>query len=346
MDLSAENILTIPESAPERLFSADGKTARRQFRTLAFRWHPDRCKDPKARDVFERVRRLYDAARAKQKKSAPDAGEILLTDIDGRKFRLRYRMKSKFELGETYVGRNSVAWKIDDEHRDLFEAAGNTIPSLPFADDKMRREMMQYLPAVRKIISGPDGLYLICSKQPDEIPLSRILDIKNGKISPEHVAWIVNGALNIACYLDHAGIVHHDIGPDTLFVSPRRHSVSLMGGWWYAVKRGERPLAVPGRTAGVMPSDLLSSKTAGVRTDLECIRLVGRELLGDGTGMRLARDASIPERMSAWLRQAGSGRAIDDYSAWKAVLNKSFGESRFIPFDVDIDDILTSKGDA
>lgn len=338
--MTAAEILAIPADEPERLFTEDAEAIKHDFRRLALQWHPDTCREAKASSVFEHVRALYDLARVRLETGTwKTPGLLCITGAHGKSYRIRYRKSRPFEIGQEFLGERVIAWQIPAADRDLFDNAVSIISAFRFSDDAMRKEMSRFLPAIRKSIPGDAASTLVLDKGADLVPLRDILNLMGGKLDPVHVAWILSGAFNIAAYLSHTGLVHNAIGPDTLFVSPATHAVALIGGWWYAAPKGERLHAAPARTISLMPSDVARAKTADHRTDLEAIRLTGRELLGDPTGMRLARMPTIPSSMSNWLRQASAGNARGDYAAWKDVLNSSFGKSRFVPLDVDIADI-------
>ena len=142
---------------------------------------------------------------------------------------------------------------------------------------------------------------------PDAVLLEDLLDHFGGAIDARHVGWIVNRLHNLACYFDYAGIVHHDIGPRTFFVSPRFHSGLLLGGWWYARLQGESIRALPDRTLRIAPPDVIRSRRADKRVDLELIRQTGRELLGAARGMGANGDGKIPPAMARWIKGATSG---------------------------------------
>ena len=65
--LTAAQILGIPRSEPERLFAEDAAAARAAFRRLAGRWHPDRCAEPQAAEVFQHLLGLNKAAAARRR---------------------------------------------------------------------------------------------------------------------------------------------------------------------------------------------------------------------------------------------------------------------------------------
>jgi hypothetical protein len=104
-----------------------------------------------------------------------------------------------------------------------------------------------------------------------------------------------------------------------------------LGGWWYASVIGEKMKAVPNRTYQYMPIDVKKSKIASSKTDLELIRSVGRELLGDISGIRLNQIEGIPKPLINWLQlPSPTNSAIKDYGLWDKVLTESFGPKKFV----------------
>lgn len=98
--------------------------------------------------------------------------------------------------------------------------------------------------------------------------------------------------------------------------------------------------AAPALTVQYAPLDVMTHRRGDHRTDLESIRALGRELLGDIAGSRLARDKAAPPPMIDWLRLPASTCALDDYQTWqRRVLPASFGERRFIELDLTRQDL-------
>jgi hypothetical protein len=145
----------------------------------------------------------------------------------------------------------------------------------------------------------------------------------------------MSGLHNMTCYLDWADLSHNDISLDTYFISPKYHSGALLGGWWYTSKIGNKIIAVPNRTYQYMPMEVRKTKISSIKTDLELIRAVGRELLGDVTGTRLKQNEDIPKPLINWLvLPSPTGSAIKDYTLWQKVLTDSFGPRKFVNMEV------------
>jgi hypothetical protein len=163
------------------------------------------------------------------------------------------------------------------------------------------------------------------TKSPDLLLLrdvARHLD----PIPPRHVAWIGSSLHNLACYLRHADLAHQNIGPDTFFVSPEHHGGALLGGWWYATKRGRPITRIPSRTFQWLPWEARMRKWASSLTDQELIRATLRELLGNSR-------RAVP--LGLWLKMPATGTAVEMYEGWMAVLQKTFGPRKFVKLELD-----------
>ncbi|HOW61880.1 MAG TPA: J domain-containing protein [Candidatus Contendobacter sp.] len=339
--LSAENLLAIQFSEPERLFTGDEEIARQEFRALAARWHPDRCPDAGTTGVFQHINRLYEAAVRKLRGGIwHTPGLLVARATDGATYQIRYRRERAFELGRLFMGREIVAWVVGREHTDLFQNALQTINRLPCANARMAAEVGRYLPEIVRHFETGEGWVLVVRKASDLVLLRDVLDYSGGRMDARHVAWIISSLLNLACYLDYAQLAHNAILTDTWFISPPQHSGALLGGWWYAVRQGEPMTAAPARTVQYAPFDVLDRKRGDRRTDRELIRALGRELLGDVTGVRLARAKAAPAPMLDWLRLPAGDSALHDYQTWmNQVLKASFGERRFVTLEITTDDL-------
>jgi hypothetical protein len=156
----------------------------------------------------------------------------------------------------------------------------------------------------------------------------------------KHVAWVMSRLLSIACFLQINGQTHNGIAADAVFVSPAMHTALLAGGWWYAARENTALKGLPGTALDNVPHDVLSSGRATRRVDLELIRAVGRDLLGDPTGSLILRDKKVPKPMAHWLTNSTSGDAFEDFREWSDdVLKSSFGARRFVELKVSFSDV-------
>jgi len=332
--MNAKQILRIPETQPEVLFKKDD--LKKQYRNLSLQWHPDRNgNDGK---VLAHINLLYGVAQKKLDNGKWEIpGEYHCQKLNGTMCIVRYKVKRKFELGEMYISDTVVAYVVDETNRDLFQNAEKVIKSFKYKSKGMEAEFSRYLPKIVQSFRTLDNKrVIVISKTKDLISLRDVLTYLDGTLDAKHVAWVMSCLHNITCYLSYHGITHNDISLDTVFMSPKHHSVALLGGWWYSRPFNEKLIGVTNRTYSLMPMDVKRSKVSEPRVDLELIRAVGRALLGDATGNRLLAMKVAPEPMISWLRLPGTGKAVKDYSKWmESVLMESFGKRRFIKLDVD-----------
>lgn len=339
--MQAAEILSIPEDKPDFLFPGDLDRAKEKYRELVKNWHPDRG-DHDAK-VLAHINRLYDITVSRIKAGTwQETGLIRLSCADGKSRSIRFRRKLPFELGEMVYGEGIIAYLISNEYADLFHAACRELGALKYRDAAMEKEMSRYFPVVvSRFETLDDRCVLVLQKSPDVFCLRDILELKAGKMPPTAVAWILNAVYNIACYLDFAKLSHNGITLDSVFISPRHHSAMLYGGWWYARPFGAHMNALPNSTKIFAAADTIHSKVADNRIDLKSIKALGRELLGDPTGMRLSADKDVPAPMTQFLRSPPSRYAQSDYDDWSNnALTASFGRRRFVPLEVSASDVF------
>ncbi|GFO54460.1 hypothetical protein GMSM_14670 [Geomonas sp. Red276] len=290
-----------------------------------------------APEVLQHINELHRAALDKLASGSWEGrGSMMLSSRQGDKFRLNFLRRRPFELGVMLVADTMVAFLIDGKHRPFFDNAVRTVTGFRYASESMEQEVSRYLPTLLRSFETGDGqLVMVLKKSPDLLLLADVFEHyrETGQPDqwPRHVAWIQSTLHNLCCYLEWAGLTHNDISPHTYFVSPLNHSGALLGGWWYAARQGEKLLGVPARTYALMPLEVKEMKLADPRVDLESVRCLGREALGDVSGMNLLRTRPVPGPMLDWLRHPTTGSAIRDYRLWREeVLVESFGPRRFV----------------
>ncbi len=332
---SAAELRAVPLEEPGRIFSEPRlEVVEREYRALARIWHPDAGGSP---DVFLHLGRLREAAEAQVNHRCWDSGTRLLVEAPGeRPLHIHYRRRSPFELGQAFLCHQALVFLLGASAADFEAQALALARALPFPDGAMRRAYEDRLPKVRRRLVLEDGRsLLVVEKAPELLRLRDLRDHLGGSLDPRHVAWILGGLLDLACLLDHFGLVHHDLSLDTVFLDPIQHRVALPGPWWYGTAAGARLRGLPRRSLNLMPLPLREAGLGGPATDLELIRALGRELLGDPTGLDLEDHPGLPKALVAWVLGSTSGAAREDYRAWmQEVLPASFGPRRFVPLEV------------
>jgi hypothetical protein len=341
MEITEEKILALKN--PELLFSGvDYDSVHSEFKKLALDWHPDRNKSKNAEEVFLKIKEFFEKASDSIKAGTwKTEGNLKLKDKNGSStYNIKYIKKHPFELGEMYVGNTILFFLINEEYKELFDNAKKTINNFKYASDRMEKEISRYLPQITKTFTIQDKRMGMLLKKTDDLLLLR--DVLNYGTIPEwdrHVAWILSTLHNLTCYFEYAGICNNDISLDTYFISPKYHSGVLLGGWWYSTKIGEKLKLVPTRTYELIPPDVKRKKISTNRIDLELVRSIGRELLGDESGVHLLPRKAAPEAMVNWLRSTSTRKAVKDYKIWGEVLAESFGPRKYVTMDLTVDKI-------
>lgn len=326
-NLTAEQILSI--SAPEKLFTEPSKV-KEEYRQLCRHWHPD--KNPKASpEVSAKINHLYSIA---EEKITSDSWEVLgsLTlELINKKIKFKYNKKRILDIGDCYIGDTHITYIIPKENSDLVTNHSKMVPTT-FANPKMKEEISKLLPKTKLISETKDGKKVVVIEKTDDIfSLRDILEYFNHKIPSVHMAWMMSRVLNLICFFKYSGIVHGDISPDSVFISPKQHCVYFYGGFWYATKEGEKLKALPNRSISLIPKKIIEDKLAKSEIDSNLAKLLGLEMLGDVFGMKLLTDKTIPKALFNWLRFPGSGDSFSDLKTWKEkILIDSFGKRKYI----------------
>lgn len=356
--MTATELLT--KRDPESIFSEPNPdTIHAEYHKLAQKWHPDVCKDPKADEVLRHINELRDLAAEHLDKGIWNVSGLLTLNIKHwgdknasgtgkNKLQIHYIKKHTFELGDFYICERSIVYVLNSGNEDLIENFIQNVNGFTYTTEKMKEEMSKYLPHLGSIMKANKPLetqdghkILVINKTPDQVLLRDLLDYMPN-LDPKHMAWIVSRLLNIACYLEHKALTYNDFSLDTIYLSPKYHTASILGGWWYATPSGSRLVAVPKRTLGLLPPSVISSKKASRRTDLELIRATAREMFKDLTGFGSLKP--IPDPMVEWARFPSAGSAKVDYAFWMSkVLPAAFGKRSFTPLNVDIEQIYKEK---
>lgn len=296
---SADEVLAMNVEQARRLLGVKG------VRSLLKHWHPDINADPRARVVMAHLLSLRDRVGMSSSAAASVFSAKCLVGT-------RRVHQSTFE----------VDFALAPDLRDRFV---ENLRRIRFADKKMAAQMSLALPRKVKIVDTGSAPVVVVKRQ-GGIVLADWLDY-GGRLSPEHVAWVGSGLLNIAAWGDWAGCALLGMGLDTVAIEPHAHQVMLPLGWEMVVWRGDRPSVISGRVASLFPM-IETASLVPAAANLEMVRLTLRELCGDPFGQDLG--GVLPENMKKWLTSGVSMSVVDAYVAWYAALEADFGKRRFV----------------
>ena len=317
----------------EDIFVNDKNKNRLIYKELAKKYHPDVCSDINAAEDFAKINELYNQAIEKINKGIWFEKDILLIEnINGKKYKLKYLKKYDFELGCFYIGTHHLIYIINRQNKKFLDNALTVLKNLRYADLKMEQEFKRYFPNIVDTFELKTGDFcLVLKKDPTDFLLSDLIDFyknKGEELEDKHCAWVISRLSNIACFLKYNGLVHNGISINNCLISPEYHTIMLLGGWWYCVPNGEKLIGTQKSVYDVMPIKEKSEKISTYKTDLESIKQIGRQL-----------NRNYPKPFDNWVNQAASDDAFKEFEEWNKVLYDSYGERKFIVLDISEKDI-------
>lgn len=336
--MTGEQILK--KQFPGDLFVNDEKECNRLYKELAKKFHPDMNKEKNAKDVFEHITMLYKKALDDIKNNTwVKENYVELHTNVGKRLAISYKYHNIFEIGECYVCQKVVIYVFNIGCDKFYDNAVKRINGLSFKSGKME-ELKNFFPQIQAEHTLKDGRKcLVFSKTEDMYPLKAIYDYYNGRIYDKHVAWIINRLSNLACYLQFSGLVHNGIDINSIFISPSKHAAAIVGGWWYCVPENEKMIGTTMDIFGIMPITIKNSKIAGISTDLEAIKLLGRTLLGEKQPRKLALDTSIPKQIIQFMNDGAGTSAFDEFEKYGRLLDEAYGKRVFIKMGITDKDV-------
>lgn len=334
--MTGAEILALQSGHYARLFP-DQHDLQRAYRALVKLWHPDRNREPHARDVFERIAALHGEACRARDDGTWSLPNVLRAVNGKRELEFSYRSKVAAPAGEIFIGRKHFMVAAGAGMDDLVEHATRVMAALPPPPAGLKAGLDRLLPQIEKGTAPRDRRGYAVQLPAGAIRLRDLLNIK-GELGPKHVAWVVSGAYNLACYLDFAGVTHLGFDADHVFITPETHEVALLAGWEFAALRHEKPKAAS-PIAGAVLGAALKADPTDRRHHLQLIRALGRAALGDPSGSRLTMRPDVPRPLARWLQFAPGKRAQPEYEAWGKCLGESFGPRRFQALSITSSDI-------
>jgi serine/threonine protein kinase len=317
------------------LFTNDASKIEAEYRDLAKVWHPDNNSNPQASDVFAHIGVLYQQAQDLlaigrwEKKNY-----IQFRTKDGKKADINYLKEHPFELGTMYVCNRHVIYVFDTDKKLFYDNAISRIGNFKFASKNMATEIGRFLPAILSSYETVEGRFCyVVPKTEDVYCLADVLNAYGGIIPDRHVAWIMTRLCNLLCYLDYSKLSHNGININNCFISPEFHSIMLYGGWSYARAQGEKLIGTSKEIYDVMPLVVKNDKASSILTDIESVKLIGRTLLGDKTGIRLV-GKGVPKPFVDWLCDGAAKNAFEESKRWDDTIVKAYGARKFVAMDV------------
>jgi hypothetical protein len=340
INLKANEILNVSISSANLFFSGKTEEAiKKQYKKLASIWHPDKhTKDNiNSEEVFKHIKVLYNEAIKRLTLGIFD-NIIKFNSLEGKSFELKFLKEDIFELGTVYISQTHIAYCYKKEFKDFYENYLLNIKHFSFANEKMEKEIKKTLPQFITNFETEEAFVIIIKKDKSLIQLKEVLNYYNGKIEPRHVAWIINSIYNIACYLNYNNLCHQGINIDNYYVDPVNHYGALLGGWSYSMMMNKKLIGLPKATIEICSPTILKEKKATTTLDLDLIRQMARQLLGDSSGV-FFNNKEVPSKLIQWTQYASGNNAIEEYKKFNLVLNEVFGKRKYLKMELNADSI-------
>ena len=341
--MEATEILSVTKCGD--LFPYGEEEVKSKYKELVKKWHPDTNSNPDALNVFTKITELYDKALELLKNGQWEkTNYILISKADGKKIALNYDTYFDFELGTCYVTKTKIVYILGEDKKKYYNNAMQRINNLRYKDKKMEDDLSRFFPKIYQTFKTNNGEYVIVLDKTEDIyPLKKVYEYFGERIEDRHVAWIISRLCNLTCYLKFSGLVHNGININNCFVSPKDHSILLIGGWWYTTKEDERMIGTTKDIFSIMSVSSKESKKSSSLTDLESVKLLGRRLLGETNCRKLSLDNSIPKPFINFLTGGSCNNPYEEFTKWDRALEDSYGKRKFI--NMEIKSLYERKGD-
>lgn len=259
-----------------------------EYKNIMKQLHPDRCKLPNA---TEAVAKLSGWVAEFEKGS-------VFTD----------------ELGESRFTGYSVKITATDKNSDILHKWVDGYNKIHLANNS---HLNKYIPT--RISTPADALEYDFLNRSIRIPGLLVLD-------QVHVNWILSRLLEFCMMMESAGLVHGNLTPDSVFISPDEHGV-VISGFHHLSKSGSKMTTISGKFKNWYPTSLFRDKIATSNIDLEMAKKLAIYLLGDvsgsGTKFRLTHNSDL---INFYLTSHNSAK--DAYKEYRDILKRNF-ESKF-----------------
>ncbi|MBH22957.1 MAG: hypothetical protein CMH57_00590 [Myxococcales bacterium] len=342
------------------------KAARRAFRAIAARIHPDRyATDPdqeeQATEATQLLNRWWEVAeetirggRYGQTRTPPvtPAAPGMATLRSSRRAYSVQGVIAAGDLADVYLAHyddqgvtRRAAVKVG-RSPDTADLAANEVSALRrlwSADPGELRVFGAYLPRLIETFRLDDGRRVtVLSYIEDHVTLAEVLKRRPDGVPPEAMAWMFNRVLEVLAWSHDQGVVHGAVLPEHVLIHPVTHGAVLLD-WSYAIEDFGDPTSGPRLTAisaprrDLYPPEVFAKHPATPATDIymaaQCmVALLG----GDPTRPGLP---DLPPRVAGVLKACRLASplsryrdAFELYESFQDALRATWGPPRYHPF--------------
>ena len=294
--------------------------------------------------LFEQFQNMFQTLLEQYEKQPVQEGSWVegsleqLEREDGETIEISYFYKQMVDICTMYVAKKHVIYVFAKEHVAYVNRYKEMVSKLEYPTPEMEKELSCYIPKIATECRLADGSYFLAIEKDENLfPLRKL-----GMLLDRHVAWMISRLENLCCLLDYNDMVLNAFIEDNLFVDVATHQLYLYGGWWFAGYHGS---PVVGASRAVLP--YLQKKGETCRntgeTDLESLRMIAIRLLGYADREALKKDTLLPGAFREFLLNKPKQDAGADFAEWDRVLERSYGERKFIPLEITKEEIYSQS---
>ena len=136
-------------------------------------------------------------------------------------------------------------------------------------------------------------------------------------------------------------LVHCGICLNNCFVSLEHHGLSLLGGWQFGVKNGNKMIGTTREIFENLPPLTKDKKIANFMIDVDASKMLVKKLLNANTFLQLKNICS--EDMAEFLSHTKNSPnlALDELKNWETARSKTFPEHKFVKIkEIGPDDVF------
>lgn len=322
---------------PGDLFTLDNeRDVKNQYIELCRLYHPDNIKDFGDNDdigkVMSKINELYESALSMIKNGCWErTGFIKIKSSKGKSFEIRYRYDYSFELGHAYLTKGKIIYVIAEDKKKFSDNLVNNLNKISYKNSDMENMFSNAIPNIYDYFIDTNGnAVVIMDKAEDYVPLREVVHYFGDQLDARHVAWIISRLSNIACLLEMNGLTSNGLTIDNLLISPEEHGIAVHGALFYMTGIDDKLIGTVNDVYEIMPDKVKASKKASIVTDLESIKMIGRELCGEKNIVLFKELKDVPKRMKEFLSKGAALSAFDEFETWDRTLHEAFGKRRFV----------------
>lgn len=297
------------------------------YKELCKQFHPDACGDPRATDAFASLQALYSKASAVVGTGIWEGSKYVeIKTTNGKTLKINYLYHAIFELGEYYVCNENVIYLFDFSKKKYYNNYIEKIKNISYANNDMRNIFEPLMPQIQSEYDTTDNKHIIVLKKTSDVfPLRAVVEnFYEGKVPATHMAWMISRLMSLCCFLKYNNQVINGLNLDALGVSLEFHSITILGGFWFATQPGAQMLGTTKDIYAIMPPKVKADKISMFTTDVESVKAFGRKYIAD----------DAPAAVLDFINSGTSEDSYDEMQKWDTALQKGFGTRRFIKIDV------------